>query len=182
MSAIYYVIDPNGEIYSEDKSTRFKALKGASLDAFIKSNESKKRYFSRTRDAKDNLISVEIPKDKVSEFEAQRLHSLYLSKYEDDYQILSLDAPISEDEAEPLESQIADPDEDVFEKVAKKETRDSVRRALKVLTEKELMVIVTMYLGEEELSEREVSKAIGMPYMTVHDVKIRALKKLRKFF
>ena len=63
MSAIYYVIDPNGEIYSEDKSTRFKALKGASLDAFIKSNESKKRYFSRTRDVKDNLISVEIPKD-----------------------------------------------------------------------------------------------------------------------
>ena len=80
------------------------------------------------------------------------------------------------------ESQIADPDEDVFEKVARKETRDSVRRALKVLTEKELIVIVTMYLGEEELSEREVAKAIGMPYMTVHDVKIRALKKLREFF
>ena len=182
MSAIYYVIDPNGDIYSEDKQHRFAALRGASLDAFIKSEEAKKRYFSRTRDEKDNLICVEIPQDKVSEYEAQRLHSLYLSKFEEEYQILSLDAPISDEEAEPLESQIADPDEDVFAKVARKETIESVRKALKVLTEKELLVIATMYLGEEELSERGVAEVIGLPYMTVHDTKIRALKKLRKNF
>ena len=43
-------------------------------------------------------------------------------------------------------------------------------------------MIVTMYLGEEELSERAVAEVVGMPYMTVHDTKIRAFKKLRNFF
>ena len=60
MSAIYYVIDPNGDIYSEDKQSRFTALRGASLDAFIKSEEAKKRYLQ----VFNNLIQL-LPKELI---------------------------------------------------------------------------------------------------------------------
>jgi DNA-directed RNA polymerase specialized sigma24 family protein len=181
MSAIYYVIDPNGNIYSEDKQSRFTALRGASLDAFIKSEEAKKRYFTRTRDEKDNLICVEIPQDKVSEYEAQRLHSLYLSKYEEDYQILSLDAPISEDESEPLVNQIPDDDAEWMDEVLKEEIRAAARRAIKSLSPDELRVVYKMFFGDVELSERQVAAILEIPPKTVHNRKIRAFKKIRDF-
>ena len=182
MSAIYYVIDPNGAVCSEDKKVRYTILKGEAAYAFLRSDQGKNRFFIKTSNEDEMSISMEIPRDMVAEFRSKKNHSDYLKLLEYQYQTLSLDAPISEEDDEPLVSQIADPDEDVVAKVVRKETVESVRKALKVLTDKELLVIATMYLGEEELSEREVSKAIGMPYMTVHDVKIRALKKLRKIF
>ena len=182
MSAIYYVIDPNGDIYSEDKKVRYTILKGEAAYVFLKSKQGKNRYFIKTSNEDEMSISMEIPRDMVAVFRSEKNHSDYLKLHEYQYQTLSLDVPISEEDDEPLVSQIADPDEDVFAKVARKETIESVRKALKVLTEKELLVIVTMYLGEEELSERAVAEVVGMPYMTVHDTKIRAFKKLRNFF
>ena len=181
MSAIYYVIDPNGDIYSEDKKVRYTILKGEAAYVFLKSKQGKNRYFIKTSNEDEMSISMEIPRDMVAVFRSEKNHSDYLKLHEYQYQTLSLDVPISEEDDEPLVSQIADPDEDVFAKVARKETIESVRKALKVLTEKELLVIVTMYLGEEDLSEREVSLILNFPQKTVHNVKTRALKKLSTF-
>ena len=181
MSAIYYVIDPNGEVYSEDKKVRYTILKGEAAYAFLRSDQGKNRCFIKTSNEDDLPISMEIPRDMVAEFRSKKNHSDYLKLLEYQYQTLSLDAPISEEDDEPLVSQIADPDEDVVAKVVRKETIESVRKALKVLTDKELLVIVTMYLGEEDLSEREVASILGLPQKTVHNVKTRALKKLSTF-
>ena len=180
MSAIYYVIDPNGDIYSEDKQSRFTALRGASLDAFIKSEEAKKRYFSRTRDEKDNLICVEIPQNKVSEYEAQRLHSLYLSKFEEEYQIMSLDAPISDEEAEPLESQIADPDEDVENNVLNNEKNNAIYSAMSQLKTTELRVIQLFYFSKEKLTDADIGLILGISQQIVNYYRQRAEKKLEK--
>ena len=181
MSAIYYVIDPNGDIYSEDKKVRYTALLGEKLDQFMKSEKANQVYFMKTTDEKENLVAIELPKHMVASYRADQDHARYLRNMQEGYQVLSLNAPASEDEEESLESRIADPDEDVFAKVARKETIESVRKALKVLTEKELLVIGTMYLGEEVLSEREVSFILTFPQKTVHNVKTRALKKLAIF-
>ena len=42
MSAIYYVIDPNGDIYSEDKKVRYTILKGEAAYVFLRSEQGKK--------------------------------------------------------------------------------------------------------------------------------------------
>jgi DNA-directed RNA polymerase specialized sigma subunit len=182
MSAIYYVIDPNGDIYSEDKKVRYTALFGEKLDQFMKSEKANQVYFMKTTDEKENLVAIELPKHMVASYRADQDHARYLRNTQEGYQILSLNAPASEDEEESLESRIADPDEDVFEKIARKETIESVRKALKALTEKELLVIATMYLGNEELSEREVSRILGIPQRTIHDIKVRSFKKISNFF
>ena len=180
MSAIYYVIDPNGEVYSEDKKVRYTILKGEAAYAFLRSDQGKNRCFIKTSNEDDLPISMEIPRDMVAEFRSKKNHSDYLKLLEYQYQTLSLDAPISEEDDEPLVSQIADPDEDVVAKVVRKETIESVRKALKELTHKEQMVITTMFFGEETLSVREVASRVGVPFMTVQSIKTRAFEKMKK--
>ena len=180
MSAIYYVIDPSGDVYSEDKKVRYTALRGENLDRFMKSEKANQVYFMKTIDERENLVAVELPKHLVASYRADQDHARYLRNTQEGYQILSLNAPASEDEDESLESHIADPDEDVFEKVTKKETRESVRRALKELTPKELVVITTMFFDEETLSVRAVANRLGIPFMTVQSIKKRAFEKMKK--
>lgn len=182
MGMIYYIFDDNGKIYSEDKTRRFTALEGMRLHDYMENEESRKAYFLKTEDEKGNIIAVQMPEEMAKEYEEERKHSSYLRSFEDAFQFISLDMSTGEDDADTLESFIADESENVFTNICKKKDIEILRRALKTLKPKELLVINTMFLGKHELSEREVSSIIGMHYMTVHDVKIRALKKLEKFF
>ena len=53
-----------------------------------------------------------------------------------------------------------------------------LRQCLKMLNEYEKTLIVELYLRGK--SERQLSKETGVPSMTIHDRKIRILKKLKK--
>ena len=57
---VFYVIDENGEFYSEDKKVRYKELRGKELHNFLKSNGANK-FFSTDTDDDGNIIGVEIP-------------------------------------------------------------------------------------------------------------------------
>lgn len=182
MGTIYYIFDDNGKIFSEDKTRRFTALEGMSLHNYMKTEASRKAYFLKTEDEKGDIIAVQMPEEMIEEYEKERWRSKYLRDLERQFQFISLDVSTGEDDADTLESFIADESENVFTNICKQMDIEILRRALKTLKPKELLVINTMFLGKHELSEREVSSIIGMHYMTVHDVKIRALKKLEKFF
>lgn len=56
--------------------------------------------------------------------------------------------------------------------------REQLRRALALLTPAERTLIDGIYF--KDLSERQVSKQTGVPYMTVHNRKVRILKKLSR--
>ena len=179
MSVIYYVIDPKGNIYSEDKKTRFTALQGQALHEYMTTHRG--ITFLKTATENDTY-AVEVPKHMAKEIEAERLHQLYLRGFEEEIQVISMDASTGEDDTDTLESFIADESEDVFASVCRKMEIETLRRALKTLKAKELLVINTMYLGKYVLSEREVSCIIGIPDRTIHDIKTRALEKLKNFF
>lgn len=53
-----------------------------------------------------------------------------------------------------------------------------LRQCLKMLNESEKTLIVELYIRGK--SERQLSKETGIPPMTIHDHKIRILKKLKK--
>ena len=182
MGTIYYIFDDAGKIYSEDKTRRFTALEGMNLHNYMKTEESRKAYFLKTEDEKGNIIAVQMPEEMVEEYEKERLHSIYLRGFEDQIQLISMDISTGEDDTDTLESFIADESEDVFASVCRKMEIETLRRALKTLKAKELLVINTMYLGKYVLSEREVSSIIGIPDRTIHDIKTRALEKMKNFF
>lgn len=182
MGTIYYIFDEKGKIYSEDKTRRFTALEGISLHNYMKTEESRKAYFLKTEDEKGNIIAVQMPEEMAKEYEEERKHSAYLRSFEDAFQFVSLDFPTGEDEADTMESFIADESADFFLSVCKQMDIELLRRAIKTLKPKELLIIQTMYLGQKELSVREVASQLGMPFMTVQSSKKRALDKLKKFF
>ena len=179
MSVIYYVIDPKGNIYSEDKKTRFTALQGQALHEYMTTHRG--RTFLKTATENDTY-AVEVPKHMEKEIEAERLHQLYLRGFEEEIQLISMETSTGEDESDTLESFIADESEDVFADICKQMNIENLRRALKTLKSKELLVIQTMYLGKKELSVREAANQLGIPFMTVQSSKQRALDKLKKFF
>lgn len=179
MSTIYYVIDANGKFYSEDKQTRYTALKGNALHEHMSTHRG--ITFLKTT-CENDTYAVEVPKHMAKEIEAERLHQLYLRGFEEEIQLISMETSTGEDQNDTLESFIADESEDVFANICKQMNIENLRRALKTLKSKELLVIQTMYLGKKELSVREVAGQLGIPFMTVQSSKQRALEKLKKFF
>lgn len=178
MSVIYYVIDPKGNIYSEDKKTRFTALQGQALHEYM--NTHRGITFLKTTYENDTY-AVEVPKHMEKKIEAERLHQLYLRGFEEGIQLISMDVSTGEDDTDTLESFIADESEDVFARVCRQMDVEKLQRALRTLKTKELLVITTMFLGKHELSEREVSAITGLPQKTVNNVKKVAFKKISTF-
>lgn len=55
---------------------------------------------------------------------------------------------------------------------------EKLHRCLALLPDRERSLLKKIYFGE--MSERKVAQNLGIPCMTVHNRKIRALRKLRK--
>lgn len=58
-------------------------------------------------------------------------------------------------------------------------SRQTLRRALDALSDEEYRLISAIYISGK--SEREYAEETGIPPMTVHDRKVRILKKIKKF-
>ena len=57
-----------------------------------------------------------------------------------------------------------------------------LRRALKALTDDELKIVRSLYLDDNPMSERQLSKELGVSQKTVNNWKRRVLDKLKKYF
>ena len=57
-----------------------------------------------------------------------------------------------------------------------------LRRALKSLTDDELKIVRSLYLSDNPMSERQLSKELGVSQKTVNNWKRRVLDKLKKYF
>ena len=55
---------------------------------------------------------------------------------------------------------------------------EKLHARIKMLSDKEQRLIRDLYF--EELSERELAQKMGLPYMTVHNRKVKVLRKLKK--
>lgn len=57
-----------------------------------------------------------------------------------------------------------------------------LRRALKTLTDEELKIVRSLYLDENPMSERQLSRIMDIPVTTLDYRKKQVLKKLKNFF
>ena len=54
MKKIFYILDPNGEFYSTDRTKRYRQLTGQALVVYLRGAEAKKKYFEDFIQVLDN--------------------------------------------------------------------------------------------------------------------------------
>ena len=89
----------------------------------------------------------------------------------------SLNKPIGEDGDEILDL-IPDNDKSPLDKVLEKERKARLRKAMKVLTQRQRKIIIYYYIKNKSI--KEISRILKISYRTVINTKTTALKKLRK--
>ena len=72
-----FIIDENGEFYSEDRKVRYKELRGKALYDYQSSAEGKGEYMDDT-DESGNGYGMKIPDELKSEFRSEKRHADYL--------------------------------------------------------------------------------------------------------
>ncbi len=122
---------------------------------------------------------IETEQTHYIEFYRDKERWRYLQKLDKDINLLSLEAVVTDDESGNGFDFIADEAANVEEAVVHKMMLDKLQSALFLLSEDERSLINAIFF--RGLSEREWSKASGIPQKTINDRKRRILSKLKKF-
>ncbi len=136
-------------------------------------------------DGKDSFI-FEVTEEEFKEWDRNRKREAYRRKAFFDEKILFVDwdEVVYYDDTDPvtLGDVIPDPDAHV-EPTAEEELIEDLYEALKTLSKKERQIIDALYLkNDDNKSEREITRELGISHMTMNCRKNRVLKKLRKYF
>lgn len=121
---------------------------------------------------------IETEQTHYIEFYRDKERWRYLRKLDKDNNLLFLEAIENDDESGDSFDFIADETVNVEETVVHRMLLDKLRSALSLLSEDERSLINAIFFCG--LSEREWSKASGIPQKTINDRKRRILAKLKK--
>ena len=182
---IFYIEHKNGNYYSTDRSRRFIRLTGRSAFKYLQEHKSGVHYFYPTTTKEDagHQVFVEVKEESVPKIRQEINHE----KYMDDIRAKSPIVCISLlDQAEgeedlTVQDTIADETVNIEDRVIHEIELEILRRALKTLTDEELRIIYALFLGKERLSERELSRKLGIPQKTINNRKHRIFKKLENY-
>ena len=179
---VFYVIDENGEFFSEDGTVRYKELRGKELHDFLELNGANK-FFSTDIDDDGNIIGVEISQNHKAECEKERLHSRYLREVSESYITISLEMNVGEELDDVLESFISDEEtEDIFETISKRELIRSLQKILPSLDKEEYEMINTLILSDDRMTLREYAEYLDVHFTTVDYHLKEILKKIENSF
>lgn len=120
---------------------------------------------------------MEVSLEEYKEFYRERRRQKYLREQSTENRDVSIDALIADDLSG--EEILPDPAQDVADQVETRLMTDKLLRCLPLLTAEEQELIRTLFYDGR--TEREWSAKTGIPPMTIHDRKVRILKKLKKF-
>jgi len=186
MSKIYFIEDNFGEFASEDGKRKFKKISGKRAYDYLQSEEGRSKRFMKTEDDNGDEINVEIPENFLKTARVIERREQYQRDTAEEFASvpLSLDEALDgdSDDSITLGDTIADESADVFEEVVKKVNLETLRKALKSLSEEEYDLIYHLYLKEDTLSEREYAKLLGLTQKAINFRKSDILWKLKKFF
>ena len=182
MKKIFYILDPDGEFYSTDRTKRYKQLTGQALYAYLQTEEGKKKYFDVWKDDDcEVMIGVEVPPDRAKRYAAENRRRRYIKDVmkELDISLTSLDI-ITDGETESFNGEQILPllsvnlEEDLMEKIE----REELHKAIGKLEKEERILIVALFF--EGYSEREWMRITGVPQRTINDRKRKIIEKLKK--
>jgi len=181
MSVTFYVRDPNGTIFSEDRKTRYREIAGSDIGAFLETPEGKSRIFYLFA-SKKGTHAIEAPPELRKKYncEDQRLRDRNKRNVETGVVVFSL-STLLEDGENTLLDTIPDKSVDVAGDVEKKILHAYLRHVVSGLPRAERELIESLYLKDEPMTEREYSDFSGIPQKTINDRKRRILKRLQIF-
>ena len=178
---ILYVVDENGEFYSEDRKVRYKELRGKALYDYQSSAEGKGEYMEDT-DESGNSYGMKIPDELKSEFRSEKRHTDYLTEQSKGYITISLDMDVGEEDEETLEAFIADEDlEDVYNTVLRRERINKLNNILPSLDKEEMELIFHLFLSDNPMTEVEYAEKIECSRQVVAYQKRLILDRLKNF-
>ena len=185
--SIYYFENENGTFFSEDGKRRFIRLSGKEAYDYMRENKSGDSYFVQTvtDDTEDGeKVFVEVPKSSVSVYRGGTYHAQYLSKMRKKkrYRLVSLYHPTEDGDGTAVVDKYSDDGHTVEDAVIREINLEILRRALKSLTDDELKIVRSLYLDENPMSERQLSRIMDIPVTTLDYRKKQVLKKLKNFF
>lgn len=178
---ILYVVDENGEFYSEDRKVRYKELRGKALYDYQSSAEGKGEYMDDT-DESGNSYGMKIPDELKTEFRSEKRHADYLTEHSKGYITISLDMNVGEEAEETLEAFIcAEDSDDVYNTVLRRERINKLNNILPSLDKEEMELIFRLFLSDNLLTEGEYAELIGSSQQAIHYRKKEVLDRLKKF-
>lgn len=185
--SIYYFENENGTFFSEDGKRRFIRLSGKEAYDYMRENKSGDSYFVQTvtDDTEDGeKVFVEVPKSSVSVYRGSTYHAQYLSKMRKKkrYRLVSLYHPTEDGDGTAVVDKYSDDGHTVEDAVIREINLEILRRALKTLTDDELKIVRSLYLDDNPMSERQLSRIMNIPVTTLDYRKKQVLKKLKNFF
>lgn len=160
-------------------------INGQTFLSIVRSTDSPKRFFiklgSTDQGGSDGAIVMEATESVYREWKREKNRADYLRSLSKDYITLSYHCLESDDGSygeELLRDESADTESDALLSL----DRQALAEALSVLTDDEHRLINYLYLSPESGTERGYTEVSGLAKTTVHDLKVRAFKKLKKFF
>lgn len=183
MKKIFYILDPNGEFYSTDRTKRYKQLTGQALYTYLRSEEGRTKYFDVWKDDdRDVMIGVEVPPERAKIYASEQRRRRYIKAVmkELDISHTSLDI-ITDAETESINGEqilpllSVNPEEETMDKLE----REELHKAIEKLTKEEQKLIFQHYF--ENRSETELSAEYGISQQAISK-KIRKIReKIKKY-
>ena len=93
---VFYVIDENGEFFSEDKKVRYKALSEKELYNYFTFEENKRKYFYTDMDENGNVFGVETTEKYKATYCSEKRHMDYINLERKKYIHVSLDMEVKQ--------------------------------------------------------------------------------------
>lgn len=186
MSTKFYIKDENGIFLSTDGKVRYTKLEGKELYKFLKSEDGKRRSFHVDIDDNGDKIGIEAEPEQVRNCSEQHERDKYRNRVKKKLSItiLSANAVVSipgEDDIELIQT-LVDEEVDVEADALHRLDVETLRSALKTLTEEEYKLIYSLFLSDRPMSQREYAREIGMTQKGVSKRQERIFLKLKKFF
>lgn len=187
--AIYYYEDQNGKYSSHTDARRFSRVSGKEAYAYLKSAEGKTRRFMKSNDYEDGGedVFVEIPAEFIRDYRQGERREQYVNDIREDAGFTEISLYAMQGDGNPNdllsgEELIADESVDVVAEVMHKMELETLRKALLSLSEDEYRLIYDLFLKDNPLTERDLSKKYKVSQPIIHKRKMQIFEKLRKFF
>ena len=168
---------------NEDGSPAWRELTGREFYQLIHSDETEKRRFIEITPEfrNEDRIIIEATEEQLLDWSKERNRTAYLKRWKAKrgYRVVPLSDLSSEYKCRS-EDKLADPDVDVETEVLNVIRRDELQTAIRKLPEAERLLVEELLRCHMEISIRELSRELGLPYSTVHGRVNKAMKRLRK--
>ena len=187
--AIYYYEDQNGKYRSYADARRFSRISGKEAYIYLKSAEGKTKRFMKANDYEDggDEVFVEIPAEYIKDYRQDERRKQYVNDIRENTGFTEISLYAMQDNGNPDdllsgEELIADESVDVAAEVMHKMDLETLRKALRSLSESEYRLIYDLFLSNPPMKEADVAKKLGKTQQMINKDKNRMLKKLRNFF